>query len=216
MITYIDIVNNILKRLREREVTTVNETTYSTLIAILVNDAKDEVENAWDWSGLRKSLTAQTTAGLFSYELQSSGNKPTIIDVINDTANAHMTYKGVKWFNNAYLNNEQVFGVPTYYGFNGISSDGDTQIDIYPVPDATYQIVFNIIDRTGDLLLDSDTLVSPKRPVELLAYAKAIEERGEDAGVNSSSAYFAAKKALSDEISYDVSKHPEETLYYAV
>ena len=48
--TYLDIVNNILKRLRERTVSTVNESSYSSLIAVLVNDAKESVENAWNRS----------------------------------------------------------------------------------------------------------------------------------------------------------------------
>jgi len=39
--TYLEVVNNILKRLRERTVATVNESTYSSLIAVLVNDAKE-------------------------------------------------------------------------------------------------------------------------------------------------------------------------------
>ena len=47
--TYLNVVNNVLKRLRERTVSTVGESTYSTLIATLVNDAKESVEAAWNW-----------------------------------------------------------------------------------------------------------------------------------------------------------------------
>ena len=43
MKTHKELVNNILIRLRERQVGTVNETAYSTLISVLVNDAKDFV-----------------------------------------------------------------------------------------------------------------------------------------------------------------------------
>ena len=59
---YLEVVNNILKRLRERTVSTVNESSYSSLIAVLVNDAKDIVENSWSWSGLRTTLSATTTS----------------------------------------------------------------------------------------------------------------------------------------------------------
>ena len=41
--TYLELVNNVLRRLREREVPTVTANTYSKLIAVLVNDAKREV-----------------------------------------------------------------------------------------------------------------------------------------------------------------------------
>ena len=48
--TYLQIVNNILKRLRERTVASVEESTYSKLIGVLVNDALIDVESAWHWS----------------------------------------------------------------------------------------------------------------------------------------------------------------------
>ena len=64
--TYLEMVNNILKRLRERQVSSVNENTYSALIGVLINDAKREVENAWDWSALRTSFAATTSANVYS------------------------------------------------------------------------------------------------------------------------------------------------------
>jgi hypothetical protein len=50
----------------------------------------------------------------------------------------------------------------------------------------------------------------------MLAYAKAIEERGEDGGVAASSAYATAERAISDAISLDAIKHPEELIWQAV
>ena len=58
--TYLDIVNNVLRRLREDTVTTVTNDTYSTMVGDFVNDAKQLVENAWDWSNLRSALTIVT------------------------------------------------------------------------------------------------------------------------------------------------------------
>ena len=46
--TYLTLVQNLLKRLRERSVNTVDENTYSSMLGVLVNDAKSEVENAWN------------------------------------------------------------------------------------------------------------------------------------------------------------------------
>ena len=60
MKTHKELVNNILIRLRERQVGTVNETAYSTLISVLVNDAKDFVQAAWQWSALRETITINT------------------------------------------------------------------------------------------------------------------------------------------------------------
>ena len=214
--TYLDLVNNILRRLRERTVSTVNETNYSTLIGVLVNDAKEEVENAWSWSALRTTLSATTVAGTFNYELNGSQNRLTVLDVVNDTSNYFMDYKTAHEMNDLFLNQTPDQSEPRYYSFNGISSDGDTQVDIYPIPDGAYNLRFNVILRTQDLSTDSETILIPAQPVQALAYAKAVEERGEDGGVQSLSAYRTAERMISDAIALDAAKHPEETIWYTV
>ena len=210
---YLLIVNNVLKRLRERTVSTVEENTYSTLISMFVNDAKQEVEQAWDWSALRTTLTATTTAGAFAYELTGAGDNMKMLDVVNDTSNVFMTYKTASDFNNYYLNSTPTQGSPRYYSFNGIDNNGDTIVEIFPPPDGTYLIRFNLINRQNDLATDTDVLLCPSKPVEMLAYAKAVEERGEDGGVAGVSAYRTAERALSDAIALDAAKHPEEVIW---
>jgi len=211
--TYLSIVNNVLKRLRERTVSTVEENTYSTLISMFVNDAKQEVEQAWDWSALRTTLTATTTAGAFAYELTGAGDNMKMLDVVNDTSNVFMTYKTASDFNNYYLNSNPTQGSPRYYSFNGIDNNGDTIVEIFPPPDGTYLIRFNLINRQDDLATDTDVLLCPSKPVEMLAYAKAVEECGEDGGVAGVSAYRTAERALSDAIALDAAKHPEEVIW---
>jgi hypothetical protein len=212
--SYLEVVNNILKRLRERTVSTVNESSYSALIAVLVNDAKDDVEKAWSWSGLRTTLSATTTEDVFNYELNGSQNKLTVLDVVNDTANHFMKYETAHKFNEFFLNQQATKGTPYYYSFNGISPDGDTQVDIYPIPDKAYDLRFNVVLRTDDLSDDADTFQVPTKPIELLAYALAVEERGEDGGANPVSAFVRANNALQDSIALDAAKHPEETIWY--
>ena len=43
--TYLDLVNNVLRRLREDEVSSVSESSYSKLVGDFVNDAKQFVES---------------------------------------------------------------------------------------------------------------------------------------------------------------------------
>lgn len=214
--TYLQMVNNVLRRLREREVSTINETSYSKLIATIINDAKEEVEDSWDWSALRTTITANTTSGIFSYELQNSQNKIKILDVLNDTDDLFMKYADAHWMNKMFLAATPETGSPFYYSFNGVSSDGDTLVEVYPIPDATYVLRFNVVQRSPDLANDSDNIYIPHQPVLLLAYAKAIEERGEDGGVGASSAYATANRSLNDAISLDAIKHPEELIWTAV
>jgi|TARA_R100000479_G_scaffold118553_1_gene60558 hypothetical protein len=208
--TYLELVNNVLKRLRERTVATIDETTYSTLISVLINDAKTEVENAWNWSALRQTLTLTTTSGVFNYELNGTGNNFSVMDVVNESGDFFMEYRTQHDFNQFYLNQTPASGNPRYYNFNGVSADGDTLVDVYPKPDTIYTIYFNIIQRTGDLSAGTDKLTVPSLPVLLLAYAKAIEERGEDGGVASSSAYATATRVLNDAIAQDAQRHTEE------
>jgi hypothetical protein len=212
--SYLELVNNILKRLRERPVSSVNESTYSTLIAVLLNDAKETVENSWNWSGLRTTLTATTTSGLFSYELNGSQNALTILDVIGVEDNIFLKEKGAHEFNKLFLSDNVGTGSPYWYSFNGISADGDTQVDLYPIPDAAYTIRFNCVLRTGELTEDADTLKVPYKPIELLAYALAVEERGEDGGASPVSAYARANNSLQDAITLDSNKHSEELVWY--
>jgi len=208
--TYLELVNNVLKRLRERTVNSVSESTYSELIGVLVNDAKSEVENAWNWSALRNTLTLTTSSGIFNYELNGTGNNFSVMDVVSEEGNFFMDYRTQHDFNQFYLNQTPATGIPRYYNFNGVSSDGDTLVDVYPKPDNTYAIYFNIIQRTADMANNSDSLTVPSQPVLLLAYAKAVEERGEDAGMSSTSAYATAQRVLNDAISQDAQRHTEE------
>jgi len=214
--TYIDIVNNILRRLRERTVSTVNESSYSSLIGILINDAKQEVEQAWSWSALRTTLTVTTSNGVFNYELNGTQNNFTVLDVVNDTGNWFLSYKTAHEFNNLFLNQDPARGQPRYYSFNGVSNDGDTLVDLYPIPDNTYAIRFNVVTRTDDLADNADALLIPAQPVIMLAYAKAVEERGEDGGASAAMAFNNAQRTLSDAIALDAVKHPEETVWYTV
>ena len=85
--TYLQLVNSVLRRLRENEVSTVSETSYSRLVGEFVNDAKRSVEDSYDWTALRTTLTVSTIDSAFNYTLIGSQNKMKILDVVNDTSN---------------------------------------------------------------------------------------------------------------------------------
>ena len=218
--TYLDLVNKVMRRLRESEVDTVqgtgNSNSYARLIGDFVNEAKSQVEVAWDWSALRSTLTLTTTADVFNYELNGSQNNFKVLHVLNDTSNIDMQYQTGYWFDQAFLMADPERGIPAFYNFNGVSADGDTQVDIYPIPDGVYALRFNVTQRNQELTEDAETVVLPTRPIILLATAMAIEERGEDGGQQSMNAYAAAQSALADEIAMDAARHPEDTIWYSV
>jgi len=212
--TYLQLVNSVLRRMREDEVTTVQQNTYSKMVGDFVNDAKDQVETAWDWSALRTTLTITTTAGIFNYALTGSQNRVKALDVINDTSNVFMEYRGSSWFNDKYLNQNTVSGSPEYYTYNGINGNGDTQVDIYPNPDGVYNIRFNCVKRNAVLSENTDELMIPSMPVIHLAIALLARERGETGGTSAPEYFAIADKYLSDAIALDAQKHPDEVVWY--
>ena len=212
--TYLDIVNNVLRRLREDEVASVQSTTYSKMAGDFVNDAKKIVEDAWDWSGLRTTLTVTTSADIFNYVLTGSQNKIKVLDVINDTSSIFMQYNTQHWFNDKYLNQDPPSGAPEYYTYNGVDSSGDTQVDIYPKPDGVYSLRFNCVLRNDELSADTDKLLIPSQPVIHMAVALLARERGETGGTSTPEYFGIADKYLSDAIALDAQKHPEEVIWY--
>jgi len=213
--TYLQLVNSVLRRLREDEVTTVGQNAYSKLIGEFVNDAKRTVEDSYDWTALRTTLTVSTTAGIFNYVLTGSKSKMKILDVVNDTSNVFMQYRGSHWMNNVFLNQDPPSSSPQYYSVNGVSSAGDYAVDIYPKPDAVYQLRFNVVKRTEDFTVDSDTLLAPASPVIQLATALGARERGETGGTSAAELFALADNTLADAIAIDASQHPEETIWYS-
>ena len=213
--TYLQIVNNILRRLRERTVSSVNETAYSSLVAMFVNDAQEIVENSYNWSALRTSLTVNTTDGVFNYEMNGTQNRLTVLDAINVSDEFFLGYKTAHEFNSYFLTTSTDTGSPAFYSYNGVSADGDTQIDLFPVPNGAYELRFNIVQRSADLVGDADRILVPSRPVEIMAYALAVEERGEDGGLSPASAIALANKTLGDAIIFDSAKHEEEVEWVA-
>ncbi len=213
--TYLQLVNSVLRRLRENEVSTVSETSYSRLVGEFVNDAKRLVEDSYDWTALRTTLTVSTIDTAFNYTLIGSQNKMKILDVINDTSNFFMQYKTSRWMDRAFLINDVPTGTPQFYSFNGVDANGDNGVDLYPKPDAAYQVRFNVVLRTGDFTTDSEILTVPSSPVVQLATALGARERGETGGTSAAELFGLADRTLADAIAFDAAQHPEETIWYS-
>ena len=125
---YIQLVNSVLRRLRETEVSSVADNAYSKLIGEFVNDAKRQAEDAYPWNSLSETLTASTATDIFNYVLVGSGQRFRVIDVLNDTSNSVLNNATTRWMNEQFLLTSVQKGSPAYYNFNGTNSNGDTQV----------------------------------------------------------------------------------------
>jgi len=213
--TYLQLVNSVLRRLREDEVTSVSQNSYSKLIGEFVNDSKRTVEDAYDWTALRDTLTVSTESTAFNYTLVGSGNRMKILDVANDTSNFFLQYRTSHWMNNAFLINDAPTGTPQFYSFNGVDANGDNGVDLYPRPDGVYQVRFNAVLRTDDFTVDTDNMLIPSSPVVQLATALGARERGETGGTSAAELFALADRTLADAIAFDAAQHPEETIWYS-
>jgi hypothetical protein len=213
--TYLQLVNSVLRRIREDEVVSIENTTdsYVKLIGEFVNDARRIVEDAWDWSALRKTITVTTSSGVFNYTITETNNSFKILDVINDTSNFFMRPASSSWMNNAYLIQEPISGSPEYYSWNGVDSNGNAQVDVYPKPDQAYTLRFNIVDRGDPFTADTDKLVVPSAPVIQYAVALASRERGETGGTSSQELFSLADTTLADAVAFDAARFPSETVW---
>mgnify|MGYP006284700027 CR=1 FL=1 len=213
--TYLNVVNKVLKRLRETEVTTVNENDYSALIGEFVNDIKVEVENAWNWSALRNTLTIETVVDTFNYELTDSNVRMRILDVYNDTQDFYMQAKPGMWFDQQFMKYDSVAkGAPAYYNFNGTSASGTVGVDVYPVPDGVYTLHLNVVLPMPELSSDNDIVYLPADILVAGAVSKAMEERGIDGG--NQNAELRYRLLLADYISIDAALREDEISWSAV
>lgn len=208
---YIQLVNDVLIRLREPEASSVSDNAYVKLIARYVNDSKRQVEDSYNWNALSETLSATTTADVFNYVLTGSGQRFRVIDVLNDTDNFFIENASTVWMDQQFLLTTAQKGSPKYYNFNGTNSNGDTQVDLFPIPNGSYNIRFNIIKPQVPLVANADTLLVPEEPVILGALARAQAERGEDGGVQSGETYVLYRQSLADAISLESNRYIEES-----
>lgn len=208
--TYLELVNSVLRRVREKEVSSVQDNAYSKMIGEFVNDAKRQCEDAYNWNALSETLTAVTTSSIFNYVLDGSGQRFRMIDVIDDTSNNILELISTAQMNKLFLIQTAQNGAPKYYNFNGVDSNGDTQVDLYPIPDGTYNLRFNIIKPQVPLSADTDKILIPSEPVVFNAVARAIAERGEDGGMASNEQYALFKQSIADAIALESGRYLEE------
>jgi hypothetical protein len=214
--TYLELINDVLIRLRETTVATNGATTYSTLIGKFVNDAKRQVEDAFSWNVLGQNITLTTVAATYSYSLTGAGQKFQVMDVINTTSNIGM--KNISFVEmNRYQNLVPTTnGIPQFYAFDGVDASSDTKVTLYPRPDGVYNIPFSLTVPQATLSSDATSILVPDFLVAQNAYARALVERGEDGGLSSSEAYQLYKSMLSDYIALEGTRYPENQEFVAI
>lgn len=213
--TYLELVNAVLRRLRESEASTVAESDYSQLIGDFVNDAKRLVEEAWNWSSLRTTQNVTTVSGTNEYALEDFGVRSEVFQVFNETAQYELRKMPLEQIRkNTLAGNAD--GDPYNYALSGVDANGDIKIRVYPTPNATATLSVYGVKRTADLSADADTTSVPSQLIVQWAYSYALIERGETGGGTGAEQALFANKAMQDAIALDAGMHSDELIWTTV
>jgi hypothetical protein len=226
--TYLELMNAVLVRLREDTVdaNTFNSDPYFRFIGSAVNDAKDRVEDAWQWTALRgtENTTVENTGSPDDdlVTLTGSGDNNYVVKgVYNRTTGRQLKVVGYPRMRQNFIGTGDVpFDPQIIDGFRGEPLEiGQPQIDpatgdlvmfLFPIPDKTYQLAIDYAKHQSQLVGATDRLLVPSLPVYTLATALASRERGEVGGTPVSELFAIADRHLSDAIAMDSTFQPAE------
>jgi len=199
---YLDIINEVLKNLREDEVASSTSNTYSKLISFFVKQAYIETSNAYQWPQLHETQDIAITAGDTTAVITGDSGEGVydIHSVYNVTDECFLRASNYKSIQDK-ISSDTDQNKPSEYAYAGVSSAGST-INIYPTSDASYtlRVSYNRKPNLSNTFDDTTFIKVPSEVIILNAWSKAIAERGEDGGAQSNLVAMQAKEALSDAI----------------
>lgn len=231
--TYLQLVNEVLKRVREPQVGTVSAGLYSALISTFVNDAKRVVEDAWMWSSLRHTVDFDLAASTREYDLSSTalvgaGNELTERSVLLDDPQS----KCVMAFDVTSGNQTPLIEVTHHRVLREIALDTNPTPQAYPLffsvrptADSVFINLFELPEGVRnwrmvfkrpqeDLVDGTDEIKVPWLPVVLLATNYALSEKGEEVGQPGNEAEKRYYQSLADAIALDSRYSDQLTTFY--
>ena len=229
--TYLELVNNVLARLREETIegAQINSNPYYRIIGTHVNDAKRQVENAWEWGALRDTdYIPLPTNTMATYELPESADRSYVIKRIASYPNTstvdfdagtdrmYLRWNNIPQMKQKYQHPDAVpQGRATDFAVVGEATNGNKLIQVFPRPLGTNPNVEHWLEiehtkNQPELTDPNDVLLVPSLPVYTLATALASRERGEVGGTPTSELFAVADRYLSDAIAYDSALYANE------
>lgn len=213
--TYLELVNGVLSRLREDTVPTLagSDDVVVDLVKDYVNDAKRVVEEAHSWSHLLDEWTFATSTSSSTVTLTGSSTCA-LVDVIYDANGQELKPMQRNEIRKRALA-RPASNTPQYYAVTGVTAAGP-QLQLHPAPDAVATYHVYGYAKQGDLVNDSDECLVPARPVLYMALALAARERGELGAQNMNELMSQARQSLTDEIARDASNQELENIWTSI
>jgi hypothetical protein len=199
--TFLQIVNKVLARLREDTVSSVSESSYAQLIGDFVNDAKEHMEDVWFWSVYETAVSTSILgdSSTTSYDLTSTNDRSFLIRRVRDQLPMafdvtsgdqagqlrDMSYKELR-YRQSQLDATAVAAIPTDFAIKPDSDGRGYSLELlYPSSAARTWESHWYIPQTaleGDATDDSTNVLLPAAPLIAGALMFALNERGEEMG----------------------------------
>ena len=212
---YLQLVNGVLMRMREDTVTTVaSSDPVVAIVAAHVNDAKRLVEDANLWNAERHEWTIPAVVGQDTYSLTDSGESAHIDYFLGDDGSepAELRLQDMK----RKKAQGSATGPCQYYSPNGLDSNQDVKVELYPASTAAVTYTVGGYRRLPDMVADNDKLIIPSKPVLYLALAMSARERGEVGGQTAAEIFTLADNYLSDAIAIDAGLNYLDNIWMTV
>ena len=174
------LVNKVLKKLREDTLTgaqTISDVPYAETIAEFINDVKEEVEDAWNWTQLRNQLSFTTVAGTSTYNLGNSSSTNIAFTVI-DSSNNVIVIDSVEGYDTEDASNERTQILSMYNVTKDIEmtkkSDNyfNRQNKLVSTPQSESPMHYRIsgMDSNGNIIVDLYPIPNGEYTIESWCY----------------------------------------------
>lgn len=220
--TYLQLLNRVLRKLGETELpgsTTDITGDYEKLVGDIINDVKEEVEDAHNWRALRQTVTAVVLADTSNIAITEANERSRLVRIyqqdkvavvplvfdVTDASNpdplveidlAELIYRDT-------IDPDQRQD-PAFFALDNSSGDG-LAVYVHPRPssDRTIQLTLSIPQtRLADTELTT-TIKVPVRPIYVGSVYHAMEERGEELGTDGQFNKERYEEALATAVSRD-------------
>jgi hypothetical protein len=233
-------MNKVLIGLRQDQIsgsTTELTEAYDVLLLQFLNEAKEEVEESWDWNALRTTVTVTLSAATSDYTLTSAGDAD--VDTthrsrllyerspsfgggessvrtfgdqpqlfdVTDSGEVRLQQVGIEQMERLHFTDDDESSDPRYFS---LYHDGTSlKMKVWPTPADTRTIKARIFNPQAELASDTLTTVLsvPERPVWTLCLYKANEERGEEVARPNGPNFVAARDSLAVAIQREMTIH---------
>lgn len=210
--TFLQLVNRVLRRLRESTVAASNESDYSRLVADFVADIHQEVCESDDWASFEHTINLPVVAAQREYNLgalttasgdvvapdrvttdqsillgEANAPQAWLYDDANDVTGQPLTRLSNEALESKYrLDTSQTEADPVFFSLLQHDDNEGYILRLWPTPSASRILRIRFYTPEPELATDStdDATVirAPVRPIFLGALAMCLNERGEEIG----------------------------------